>query len=816
MANKPNPADFSPTVPDFPEIGHYMPIYGKFDLTTYVQGASDYEIMAFLVQCYNATLKGYSEVTQLSKDTVTAYNQLQTWVNTWFDNLDVQQEINNKLQAMYEAGTLADAIAHSNAIPPAVTQYLNSAEGTQNLSNVTARKIEEMAASGALGTVINNTGAVQSTTTNWLQQNVTPTGSTVMVDKSLSIEGAAADAKQTGNVRKEIADKIPVGVDIKNYFSYSSMTDGGYIDVNNGNVIKYDSWLYSDFLPTKAGATLCTVNYDTTDNSWKIIANTYLAFYDANKVYISGENVASNATYDVPFNAAYMRVSMSKYYAYLNTMEIVEKSYFDKMKSLDDNAPFGNYVPTIYDMDGKEFTVIEAPYCLSENSKLYFKFDGIYFYKYGVRTIYSYEFLTLKDRFPNNWQGYPTSKVKDCMFLNKGEVLVFNTRTAVLNIVTIPLFLNNQGENCVILGFDERSIVFGLLAQQYKAINDNDYERQRFDTISSDTLTKLYNQVNPVYNDVTDDKFCFAWLSDNHMYGTVGEDETDMTDLAIGYTDKSLNFDAIFNTGDSIQEKEGVSGLNALRKVVDRIDAKKLVYCEGNHDRNVIAPMLTKLEFYNSVYRHNTNEVVWGSKDNAYFYRDYTPYKIRVIVLNVYEHLYDNDVYNQSLVGYSNEQLNWLANSALQVNDGWNVIILTHDSPVQLQNSSFASHNNSTQLVEILESFKNGTSISVSYTDTKHDGIFSVNVTTNFSKPGNIIGVLSGHAHCDDAKLVNGINYIQILCAYIDVVNEYSGFPDRPAFSDKAYVFDIGIVDTINRKLSLTRIGYGDNREFSY
>lgn len=204
MANKPTPADFSPTVPDFPSIGQYQPIYGKFDLTTYIQGASDYEIMAFLVQCYNATLKGYSDVTQLSKDTVTAYNQLQTWVNTWFDELDVQQEINNKLQSMYEAGTLATAIAQSNTIPPAVAQYLNSTEGTQNLSNVTAQKIEAMSASGALGTVINNTGAVQNTTTNWLTQNVTPTGSAVMVDKSLTIEGAAADSKETGEIRSNL------------------------------------------------------------------------------------------------------------------------------------------------------------------------------------------------------------------------------------------------------------------------------------------------------------------------------------------------------------------------------------------------------------------------------------------------------------------------------------------------------------------------------------------------------------------------------------------------------------------------------------
>ena len=315
MANKPTPANFSPTVPDFPVIGQYQPIYGKFDLTTYIQGASDYEIMAFLVQCYNATLKGYSDVTQLSKDTVTAYNQLQIWVNTWFENLDVQKEINDKLQGMYENGSLSEAIASSNAIipamahylntpegtqnlsnvtaskidsmaqdgslanvvaqtnkipeavkqyldsvdgtknlsnvtaskidsmaqdgslanvvaqtnkiPEAVKQYLDSVDGTKNLSNVTAQKIEAMAKDGSLGTVINNTGTVQSTTTNWLKQNVTPTGSAVVVDKSLSIEGAAADAKVVGG---KFAYNLP-------YFTFNTITDCNYVTSQSNNVL---------------------------------------------------------------------------------------------------------------------------------------------------------------------------------------------------------------------------------------------------------------------------------------------------------------------------------------------------------------------------------------------------------------------------------------------------------------------------------------------------------------------------------------------------------------------------------------------------
>lgn len=276
MANKPTPADFSPAVPDFPSIGQYQPIYGKFDLTTYVQGASDYEIIAFLVQCYNATLKGYSDVTQLSKDTVTAYNQLQTWVNTWFENVDIQKDIDTKLQQMYVDGTLAEAIGTSKAMVPAIDGYFNTANGENNLykatsskidtlyadgtlsnvvkdtgkieeavddylktvsgaeelSNATAKKIEQMAINGELGKVISETADVQSTTTDWLNTNVTPVGSAVVVDKSLSISGAAADAKAVG----ENIDDAKIGLEniyVNEYEvlarSPSDWEQGGYL-----------------------------------------------------------------------------------------------------------------------------------------------------------------------------------------------------------------------------------------------------------------------------------------------------------------------------------------------------------------------------------------------------------------------------------------------------------------------------------------------------------------------------------------------------------------------------------------------------------
>ena len=117
MATKPGEANFFPDVPVYPEMGTFQPVYGKFDLTTYIQGASDYEIMAFLVGKYNACLEAYDKVTKLSTDTITAAHQLQDWINSWFDNLDVQQELNNKIDSMVADGSFEQLLSEVLSAP---------------------------------------------------------------------------------------------------------------------------------------------------------------------------------------------------------------------------------------------------------------------------------------------------------------------------------------------------------------------------------------------------------------------------------------------------------------------------------------------------------------------------------------------------------------------------------------------------------------------------------------------------------------------------------------------------------------------------
>lgn len=116
----------------------------------YDDSLSYYELLNKVVDYLNNVIK---DVNALG----TAFEELSTMVTDYFKNLDVQEEIDNKLDSMVEDGTL-DAM-----IQPLVGDAVS----------------------------------------DWLEDNVTPTGSAVLVDSTLTISGAAADAKKTGD---EISD----------------------------------------------------------------------------------------------------------------------------------------------------------------------------------------------------------------------------------------------------------------------------------------------------------------------------------------------------------------------------------------------------------------------------------------------------------------------------------------------------------------------------------------------------------------------------------------------------------------------------------
>lgn len=72
---------------------------------------SYYEALCAMWKYLDETVKVINNNAMITEDFVAKVNELKDYVDHYFDNLDVQEEINNKLDAMVEAGTLQEIIA---------------------------------------------------------------------------------------------------------------------------------------------------------------------------------------------------------------------------------------------------------------------------------------------------------------------------------------------------------------------------------------------------------------------------------------------------------------------------------------------------------------------------------------------------------------------------------------------------------------------------------------------------------------------------------------------------------------------------------
>ena len=118
-------------------------------------------------------------------------------------------------------------------------------------------------------------------------------------------------------------------------------------------------------------------------------------------------------------------------------------------------------------------------------------------------------------------------------------------------------------------------------------------------------------------------------------------------------------------------------------------------------------------------------------------------------------------------------------------------------------------HNNEC-ILGILKAFKEGSS----YTYSNSEEDFEVNVNCNFSTSGVIIGVFGGHIHYDCLVEKDGINHISINC---DLMEKWiDSQPNRNFNTTSQFCFDVLTIDTQLKKCTLTRVGVGDNRGFTY
>ena len=134
------------------------------NLSTYIQGMSDYEVRCYYSQLVQQWATEWAQMQTEWSSQQEAFESFKQYVNNklqtfqdWFDNLDVQQEINNKIDEMVSDGT-----------------FLTIIQSTVN-------------------------SQTQAATDAWLQQNMTPGAGAPALDSSLTLANAAAQSKVVGD-----------------------------------------------------------------------------------------------------------------------------------------------------------------------------------------------------------------------------------------------------------------------------------------------------------------------------------------------------------------------------------------------------------------------------------------------------------------------------------------------------------------------------------------------------------------------------------------------------------------------------------------
>lgn len=251
-----------PTIPDFPTLSDFgKMITQACEIVASVRGIPyDFNGTLSLENKFVVLFKTVKEMFDAQDELVKSYKALYDFINQYFTNLDIQTEVNKKIEEMKDSGELL------NLLNPAVNTYV----------------------------------------TAWLTANIT-NPSNPPIDKSLTVENAAADAKETGNRTNSLKEDISK----LNNLKYRELYDNLFYDFfaiatnNSGEMTEYGNArhnfitdVYTDGLKLESGTYLVAIKItnvnlkrqDNTDSIFEVcIIDGWNKLYKGNVQYYNGE-----------------------------------------------------------------------------------------------------------------------------------------------------------------------------------------------------------------------------------------------------------------------------------------------------------------------------------------------------------------------------------------------------------------------------------------------------------------------------------------------------------------------------------------------
>ncbi len=321
-----------------------------------------------------------------------------------------------------------------------------------------------------------------------------------------------------------------------------------------------------------------------------------------------------------------------------------------------------------------------------------------------------------------------------------------------------------------------------------------------------DEVLETVNSINSKKDDVD---LLFSLITDTHISDTTRHTLENLTAV-----DEKVRFSFMVHLGDvingNIPEKISRWLLKEyIRAYRDSIKAKKIYVSQGNHDgfladsttKKIILDRALNENWYADLREFYSDSNVHTPENKPYSYIDIEEHKLRLIILCTQSYnLYPETNEFEKLFGISDDQLEWLENSALNTPDGYSVMLFSHIPP-------FSDTKNENGKVYI--------------SDNESDNYKNcVELLKEYKKRGDVICWFFGHNHGDSHNVIDGINYVGV-CSQTPAVPQFwepiGTFPEhrtQGTFFEDAW--DSVLWKKEERKVYLYRFGAGYDRIISY
>lgn len=240
-------------------------------------------------------------------------------------------------------------------------------------------------------------------------------------------------------------------------------------------------------------------------------------------------------------------------------------------------------------------------------------------------------------------------------------------------------------------------------------------------------LDNRVKAINDAKEQCKDDCETFFWITDIHWEPDLN---TRKAPLLIKYIASKTGINRILNGGDTGNSQ--VICENAISQLRNALGSNCVYSVNGNHEMNDASRYERPFERVADELRGHNRDIVYGDNNKSYFYIDNKENRIRYIGLSSIGLAYNNK--HESC--YTQDQLTWFCDIALNVETGWTIIVFTHT----LYFVNFASDKLVTNISGANE---------------------FINAIDNYKGGGTIACVLMGHAHRDRIHVgKTGIPYI--------------------------------------------------------